>query len=332
LNPITNYKVKERIGLMKILVTPTSLQEGKKSAALDALKEFSNDLIYNPAGRPLTEDELIPLLKDCDGYLAGLDYVTEKVLKACNNLKMISRYGAGVDRVDLAAAKENKIIVTNTPGVNAVAVAELAMGLTLSAARRISSLDRKTRNGEWTRSTGIELGGKTMGIMGLGAIGKNVARYAQGFGMKVMAYDPYINEAYAKDNNIVVASFDEVVKNADVISLHLPLTPETKHLISKEVMEKMKSSVILINTSRGGIIDEEAAYELLKNSKLGGLGLDAFENEPPTNSPLFELDNVVVTPHTGAHTKEATDNMADAAVKNLIDVLSGNDCPFIVNK
>jgi D-3-phosphoglycerate dehydrogenase len=150
--------------------------------------------------------------------------------------------------------------------------------------------------------------------------------------MKVMAYDPYINEAYAKDNNITVATFDEVAEKADVISLHLPLTNETKHLISRDVMSKMKKTAILINTSRGGIIDEDAAYELLKNGELGGLGLDAFEMEPPTNSPLFELNNVVVTPHTGAHTAEATDNMAVAAVKNLIDVLSGNGCPFICNK
>ncbi|MDF2539456.1 MAG: phosphoglycerate dehydrogenase [Herbinix sp.] len=317
---------------MRILVTPTSLQEGKKSAALDALKAYSEDLVFNPTGRPLTEEELIPLLQDCDGYLAGLDYVTAKVLKECKNLKVISRYGAGVDRVDLVAAKENGIVVTNTPGVNAVAVAELAMGLILSAARKISFLDRKTREGEWVRSTGMELGGKTLGIMGLGAIGKNVANYAKGFGMKVMAYDPYINEAYAKEHNIQTATFDEVVKNADVISLHLPLTSETRHLINKEVMLQMKKTTIIINTSRGGIIDEDAAYDLLKNGELGGLGLDAFEVEPPTNSPLFELNNVVVTPHTGAHTKEATDNMADASVKNLIEVLSGHDCPFIVNK
>jgi D-3-phosphoglycerate dehydrogenase len=317
---------------MKILVTPTSLQEGKKSAALDTLKAFSEDLVFNPTGKPLTEDELLPLLKDCDGYVAGLDFVTEKVLKECKKLKVISRYGVGYDRVDIAAAKEHGIIVTNTPGVNAVAVAELAFGLALSVARKISYLDKNTRDGEWVRSTGMELGGKTMGIMGLGAIGKNVAKYAQGFGMKVMAYDPYINEAYANEHNIKVAAFDEVVENADVISLHLPLTPETSHLISKDVMLKMKKSVILINTSRGGIIDEDAAYELLKNGELGGLGLDAFEMEPPTNSPLFALNNVVVTPHTGAHTKEATDNMAEAAVKNLIDVLSGNNCPFIVNK
>jgi len=317
---------------MKILVTPTSMQEGKKNNALDRLKEFSSDLIYNPYKRPLTEEELIPLLKDCDGYVAGLDYITEKVLTECSNLKVISRYGAGVDRVDLEAAKAKGILVTNTPGVNAVAVAELAMGLILNLARKISMLDKKTKGGEWVRSTGIELGNKTIGILGLGAIGKNLAKYAQGFSMKVLAYDPYINEEYAKKNNITVATFEQVIENSDVLSLHLPLNKETKHLINKEVIERMKVGAILVNTSRGGIIDEEAAYEALKKGSLGGLGLDAFEVEPPIGSPLFELDNVVVTPHTGAHTKEATENMANLSVDNLIKVLSGNECNYILNK
>ena len=150
--------------------------------------------------------------------------------------------------------------------------------------------------------------------------------------MNVIAYDPFINEAYCKENNITVCTFDEVVEQADVISLHLPLLDSTKHMINKDAISKMKPTTILINTSRGGIIDEDAAYEALKAGKLGGLGLDAFEIEPPTGSTLFELDNVVVTPHTGAHTKEATDNMANAAIKNLIDVLSGKGCPYIVNK
>lgn len=317
---------------MKILVTPTSLQPAKGSKALEILREFSDDLVFNELGRPLTEDELIPLLKDCDGYVAGLDFVTEKVINSCENLKIISRYGAGFDRVDIAAAKAKGIPVTNTPGVNAEAVGELAFSLILSVARRITYLNNSTRNGEWVRSTGMELKGKTIGIMGLGAIGKVVARCAKGFEMNVIAYDPFINEAHCKENNITVCTFDEVVEQADVISLHLPLLDSTKHMINKDAISKMKPTTILINTSRGGIIDEDAAYEALKAGKLGGLGLDAFEIEPPTGSTLFELDNVVVTPHTGAHTKEATDNMANAAIKNLIDVLSGKGCPYIVNK
>ncbi|MEI8200855.1 MAG: phosphoglycerate dehydrogenase [Eubacteriales bacterium] len=317
---------------MKILVTPTSLTKDKKSDALDLLRAASCELAFNPLGRPLTEDELIPLLQDCDGYLAGLDYVTEKVLASCSKLKAISRYGVGYDRVDLQAAKARGIIVTNTPGVNAAAVAELAMTLVLSLARHVPMLDRKTRQGEWVRSTGIELGGKVMGVMGLGAIGKNVAKYAQGFGMSVMAYDPYMNMEYAAANNIRVAAFDEVVKESDVISLHLPLTPDTKHVMNEAVIAQMKPTAILVNTSRGGIIDEIAAYEALKAGRLGGLGIDVFEKEPPTDSPLFTLDNVVVTPHTAAHTREATENMANMAAANLLEVLSGKECRFQVNK
>ena len=317
---------------MKILVTPTSLQPGKNESVLGILRTFSDDLIFNTSGRPLTEDELIPLLKDCDGYIAGLDFVTEKVIQSCSKLKVISRSGAGYDRVDIEAAKKMGIPVTNTPGVNAQAVGELAFALILSIARKIPYLDTKTRVGKWVRSTGMELKGKTLGIIGLGAIGKVVATCGQGFHMNLIAYDPYIDNAYCKEQNIKACSFDEVIQQADVISLHLPLNEQTRHIIGRNAIAGMKPGAILVNTSRGGIIDEDAAFEALQSGRLGGLGLDAFETEPPEDSPLFGLDNVVVTPHTGAHTKEATLNMASSAVKNLIDVLSNRECPYIVNK
>lgn len=317
---------------MKILVTPTSLQPGKNDALLSKLYDFTKDIVFNPTGKPLTEDELIPLLKDCDGYLAGLDFVSEKVLKECPNLKAISRYGVGYDRVDVEAAKKQGIIVTNTPGVNSEAVGELAFGLILSAARKIPYLNEQTRKGEWVRSTGMELKGKTLGILGLGAIGKVVARCGKGFGMNVIAYDPYINSAYCSENDIKVCTFAEVIREAEVISLHLPLTDETKHIINAEMFGKMKKGTILINASRGGIIDEDAAYDALKSGTLGGLGLDAYETEPPKGSRLFEFDNVVATPHTGAHTREATQKMAELSVQNLVDVLNGSECRYIVNR
>lgn len=317
---------------MKILVTPTSLQPGKKSRELETLKQFSEDLVFNPTGRPLTEDELIPLLQDCDGYVAGLDFITEKVIESCPKLKVISRYGVGYDRVDVAAATKHGVAVTNTPGVNSEAVGELAFALILAVARKIPYLNQDTRNGGWMRSTGFECLGKKICILGLGSIGKVVARCAQGFGMEVCAYDPYIDEGYCREHNIAAVSLEEGIAQADVISLHLPLMDSTRHLINKETLAGMKDGAVLINTSRGGIIDEAAAYEALKSGKLGGLGLDAFEEEPPKDSPLFEFDNVVVTPHTGAHTKEATQNMAKAAIKNLIDVLNNDECAFIINK
>lgn len=317
---------------MKILVTPTSLQPGKKSEALNRLKSFTEDLVFNPYGRPLTEEELLPLLKDCDGYVAGLDFVTDKVLKNCSRLKVISRYGVGYDRVDIEAAAKYGIRVTNTPGVNAEAVGELTFGLLLSVARKIPYLDKSTREGDWIRSTGIELKNKTLGIMGLGAIGKVVARCAKGFGMQVITYDPYVNEEYCNEHHIKSLSIQELYKESDAISLHLPLNDETRHMIDGEAIEHMKEGVIIINASRGGIIDERAAYEGLKSGKIGGLGLDAFENEPPEDSRLFEFPSVVCSPHTGAHTKEATCLMADMAVDNLLKVLTGQECKYVVNE
>lgn len=317
---------------MKILVTPTSLQPGKNEKMLDYLRSFSTDLVFNQSGRPLTGAELKDLLRDCDGYIAGVDKIDAEALSDCPKLKIISRYGVGVDGVDLEAASARGITVTNTPGANSEAVGELAFAMILALARKIPYLDIKTREGEWVRSTGMELSGKTIAILGLGAIGKVVARCAAGFNMNVIAYDPYINLAYCAEHGIASVSLDEAFAQADVISLHLPLLPDTVHMINADAFEKMREGVIVINASRGGIIDEADAYEALKSGKLGGLGLDAFEEEPPKDSSLFEFSNVIATPHTGAHTREATDNMAKMAIDNLIAVLSGEECRYIVNR
>ncbi|MFP3088886.1 phosphoglycerate dehydrogenase [Treponema sp. TIM-1] len=315
---------------MKVLVTATSLNPVHPNPALEQLNRFADRVVFNPHGRPLTEDELIPLLEGCEGYIAGLDFITKKVIEQSPSLRVISRYGAGVDRLDLEAARAKGILVCNTPGVNAQAVADLTIALILSVARRIPFLDRNTRQGRWPRSTGVELYGKTMGILGLGAIGKAVAKRAAGFAMHIMAYDPYMDEAYAKAQGIVAADFDTLVTRVDFLCLHLPLTAETRHIISGEVMKRMKPGVIMVNTARGGLIDEQAAYELLQSGHLGGLGIDVYEEEPPKESPLFTLDNVVLTPHTASHTREATAAMASLSVQNLIDVLSGRDCPYLV--
>lgn len=317
---------------MKILVTPTSMQPDNENDALKKLRAFSEDLVFNPLKRPLTEEELILLLKNCDGYLAGVDFVTADVIASCPKLKVISRYGAGYDRVDIDAARRVGITVTNTPGVNAQAVGELAFGLILSLARRIPYLNQQTKAGRWVRSVGMELKGKTLGILGLGAIGKVVARCGQGFGMDVITYDPFVDEAYCRENKIEVVSAEEMIAKGQVISLHLPLNDETRNYINKDTIQRMQKGALVINTSRGGLVNEEDVYEALKSGRLGGLGLDAFAIEPPEPSPLFELENVVITPHTGAHTKEATELMGEVAVRNLIAVLTGKECQYIVNK
>lgn len=316
---------------MKILVTPTSFKPDKGGRALELLRSFSGEIVFNPREKPLSEDELIPLLSGCEGCIAGLDFFTGKVIENAPALKVISRYGVGVDRVDLKAAKEKGVVVCNTPGVNANAVADLTFAMLLCIARKLPFLDRKTREGEWPRTIGFEPDKKTIGILGLGAVGKAVAKRALGFSMKIMACDPLINTEYAAANGITAVTFDELIREADFLSIHVPLTDETQNIISAEVMKNMKKGAVIINTARGGLIDENAAYEFLKSGHLGGLGLDVFDTEPPGPSPLFTLDNVVVSPHTGAHTIEAITAMAELSVKNLIDVLSGRDCPYIVN-
>jgi D-3-phosphoglycerate dehydrogenase len=316
---------------MKILVTPTSFKPDSESPAMKKLRSFTDKLIFNPGAKPLSDDELIPLISGCDGCIAGLDHYTAKLMENAPALKVISRYGAGVDRVDLAAAKAKKIVVCNTPGANSQAVADLTFALLLSVARKVPVLDKKTKEGQWPRSNGIELYGKTIGVLGLGAIGRETAKRATGFSMKVIAYDPFMNKEYAESHGITTADFNTVIKEADFLCLHLPLTDETKHIISGDAMKTMKKGAVIVNTARGGLIDEASAYEFLASGHLGGMGLDVFEEEPPKKSPLFELENVVLTPHTAAHTTEATNAMAEMSVQNLSDILSGKDCPYTLN-
>jgi len=317
---------------MKILVTPTSFKADNRSPAMEQLRSFTTDLVFNLQSKPLTEDEVIPLIKDCEGYIAGLDSVSRKVIENAPKLKVISRYGVGVDKVDLIAAKEKGITVTNTPAANSNAVADLTFGLLLSIARKIPLLDRKVREGEWPRSNGFELYGKTFGIIGLGSIGKLAAKRAAGFSMRVLACDPVLNRNIMDTSGVIETPFERLIAESDFISLHCPLMNETRNIINEAVMKSMKKGAVIINTARGGLLDESAAYELLKSGHLGGLGMDSYETEPPGASPLFTLDNVVLTPHTGAHTAEATAAMANMSVRNLIDVLSGNSCQYIVNK
>lgn len=317
---------------MKILVTPTSFSPERVPAAWERLAAFATEIVTNPVGRPLSEDEIPPLLEGVDGWIAGLDFISADVIRqAPSTLRAISRYGVGYERVDLNAAAERGILVTNTPGTNSEAVADLAMGLMLSVARHIPSLDAQVKAGRWPRTTGVELTGKTLGIIGLGAIGKGVARRAAGFSMRIVAHDPWMDLAYAEQNGIRSVPLDELLACADFVSLHLPLTPQTENILNAERIALLKPGAILINTSRGGLIDEAALLRQLEAGRLGGLGLDAFALEPPGESPFFRFENVVTTPHAGAHTAEAVQLMAMRSVENLIAVLSGQPCPHVLH-
>ena len=307
------------------------LGETSKSPSLQRLRDFASEIVFNPEARPLTESELIPLLSGCDGCVAGLDYFTANVIESAKNLKVISRFGVGYDRIDAEAARRKNIAVCNTPGANAKAVADHTFALLLSAARDVHTLDRKTKAGQWPKSSGIELTNKNLGILGLGSIGKEVAIRARGFSMNVFAYDPVIDNDFVKTNNIISTDFDTVIREADFLTLHMPLTPETKYVISSDVFKVMKKGAFLLNTARGALIDNAAAYEFLSSGHLGGFGLDVYEDEPPPRLPFFDLENVVLTPHVSANTEEAKENMARMSVQNLIEVLSGSQCRNIVN-
>lgn len=316
---------------MKILVTPTSFSAGTRSAARDKLDRFADEVVFNPYGRPLEAAEIIPLLDNVDGYIAGLDFIDRQVIEnapAC--LKVISRYGAGYDRVDIAAAIQRGIAVTTTPGSNAEAVADLTLGLMLAVARQIPLLDREVRSGGWPRRTGIEIFQKNLGIVGLGEIGKRVAARAKGFAMKIRVYDPAADRRFSERNGLIQASLDELWRESDVITLHAPLIEDTREIIDAAAIQRMKPGVILINTARYELVNEAALLKGLTDGSIGGLGLDVYAEEPPTDHPLLKLPNVVLTPHAGSHTLEARSRMADMAVNNLIAVLCGRSCAGMV--
>lgn len=314
----------------RLLVTPTSY--GKNDSRLKTeLEAQVGEVIYNPTGKPLTSAEVAQLLPGIDGYIAGLDGIDANALKTADQLKVIARYGVGLDNVDLAAAREKGIVVTNTPGANSVSVAELAIGLLLALARQIPEAVNAVHQGKWPRYSGVSLEGKTVGILGLGAIGKQLARRLTGFDCKILAFDPFADTAFAKDNNIELVTMEEVIEKADFVSLHLPLLPETSGIVNDNFLNKMKKGSFLINTSRGEAVDEDALLKALQSGHLKGAGLDAFTLEPPDpKNPLLALPQVIATPHLGAQTDGATSNMGWLAMRDCLAVLKNEKPAFRV--
>jgi len=310
----------------RLLVTPTSY--GKNDSRLKTeLEALVGEVIYNPTGKPLLTNEVAQLLPGIDGFIAGLDTIDANALKTADRLKVICRYGVGVDNVDLSAAREKGIIVTNTPGANSVSVAELALGLILALARQIPEAVAAVHQGKWPRYSGISLEGKSIGILGLGAIGKQLARRLKGFDCNILAFDPFADAGFAKENQVVLTSMDAVIEKSDFLSLHLPLLPETRGLVNETFLRKMKKGSFLINTSRGEVVDEDALLDALQSGHLKGAGLDAFIFEPPDpKNPLLNLPQVIATPHLGAQTDGATSNMGWFAMRDCLAVLK-NELP-----
>ncbi|MFN8379844.1 MAG: phosphoglycerate dehydrogenase [Anaerolineae bacterium] len=311
----------------RVLVTPTSYAK-HDSRLRTELETAVGEVVYSPVPRPLTSAEVRELLVGVDGFIAGLDVIDRDALAGADQLKVIARYGVGVEKVDLAAAREKGVVVTNTPGANSSSVAELALGLMLSLARQIPSAAQATREGGWPRLSGLSLEGKTVGLLGFGSIGREVAKRLQGWNCRVVAYDPYADTAMAKALGVTLATQSEVVCQADMLSLHMPVTVETRGLVNAGLLAQMKRGSLLINTARGELIDEGALLAALESGQIAGAGLDCFSVEPPgAENPLLMHPHVIATPHAGAHTDGAINAMGWAALRNCLAVLKGEVPP-----
>lgn len=275
---------------------------------------------------PRNREELFQRIADAELIINIRSSVTfpEEVLKGCPKLKLLSMWGTGTDHVDLPAAARLGVTVTNTPGVSAYAMAEHALTLMLAVARNIAQIDAATKKGEWPRGFVTQLHGKTLGVIGLGAIGRQTARIARGIGMKVIAWTMHPSEQLAQELGVEMVKLEDLYRASDVVSLHLRLSPDTTGFLGAPEFSLMKPTAIFINTARGAIADEKALIEALGQKRIAGAGLDVFQTEPlPKNHPLLGLPNVVVTPHSGGVTKEALEAGLQLSIDNVFAFLEG---------
>lgn len=304
--------------MSKILITTSSFNTD--TPEIRALEEMGYEIMLNPHGRRLTEGEVKELLTpDITAMIAGVEPLTRDVILSAENLRAISRCGIGMDSVDQDAVKERNITLTNTPDAPTKAVAELTIGLMLDCLRQVPLQDRAIRNKEWKRPMGGLLGARTIGLVGFGRIGKKVAEYAMAFGAQINAYDPYAQDAM--NGAVTHMALDDLLEQSDVVSLHIPFTAENKHIIDEDAINRMKNDAILINASRGGLVDEKALAYALQNEGLAAAALDVYEEEPYTG-PLAQLDNIVLAAHVGSYAKESRAEQETLAAANLVECLS----------
>ncbi|RXZ83854.1 phosphoglycerate dehydrogenase [Paenibacillaceae bacterium] len=314
----------------KVLVTPKSYHH-YKDKAYELLRTKGYEPIENKTGRTLTEEELIGLAKEgVVGVIVGVDPMPAAVIEQLKDVRAISKYGMGVDNIDTVRASELGIQVRAAQGTNNVSVAELAIGLILAASRHIPAMTSKVKQGSWDRVLGREITGKRLGIVGGGQIGLEVAKRAQGLQMGVTVYDPFLkDEAFAGKPGIALErNLDTLFAESDYITLHVPAVPDTRGLINERTLALMKPSAVLINTSRGELVDEEALYDALIQGRLSAAATDVFSVEPPQpGNKLAQLEQFILTPHTGAFTYEAIERMVLRSTANLLEMLEQDNKP-----
>ena len=303
---------------MTQFVISTSSFDIEHNPHVQYLIQQGMSVVSNPHRRKLNEEEIIELLdKDTVGLIAGIEPLTARVFASAKQLKVVSRCGTGLDSVDLDAAQQHNVAVFNTPVAPAQAVAELTLGLILAALRRICQTDRFLRRGEWPRLQGQLLAAQTVGIIGLGHIGQRVAHLCQAFGANVIAHDPHLKQS---PQDVKLMTFEQLLSEADIITLHMPYSADTHHLLDANAFASMKSGAIIINAARGGLIDESALSKALDHRQLGAAALDAFEQEP-YKGPLIRNDKVILTSHIGSLARESRQRMEIEAAENLLQGL-----------
>lgn len=316
-----------RAAKSRVLVSPIEMTD-KPDRWREVLDEAGFEVICRPADISLHEpDRLIEHLQGVDGFIAGLEPLNRRVLQA-TKLRAIARYGVGYDAVDIPAATELGIAVTITPGVNQVSVAEHTVAMILAVMRGFPQRDQTVRDGSWQRHYLPRLAGKTLGLVGLGRIGKAVVPRAHGLELNVIAYDPYPDREFAAAHNVRLCSLDEIWAASDIVSLHLPCTAETQNMINRQSLQKMRRGAVLINTARGGLVDEPALAEALNSGYLAGAGLDAFVVEPlPKSNPLATAKNALLSPHIAGQDFESIRGMGTLTAECLADLHAGRSVP-----
>ena len=290
--------------------------------ARQLLLDAGFEIISNDTGRILNPEEQKALIKDAYAIIAGTEKYNRDMLLGCNHLKVVTRFGVGTDNFDLNTMREMGLEVGVIANYNAVA--EFALTLMLNVLKNQQNYDPAVRQGLWSRFPMRELSKKTIGLVGFGRIGRRLAELLTGFDVKILAYDPYMNEQAAKERNVIPTTLEALLEQSDIISLHLPSTPQTYHMINSDMIQKMKDGAYLVNTARGSLVDEKALYEALCSGKLCGAGLDVYEQEPVTaENPLFSLKNTVLAPHVSALTYETNYNGGIICAQSIINVANG---------
>lgn len=305
--------------IKKISVGVTTVAFSKNKRLVSELQELGfNKVKLNDAGVRFEKEKLVSYLSDCDAAIVGLDKIDDELLSSLPKLKVISKYGVGLDNIDLEACERAGVVVLHTQGVNKRSVSEMALGFMLSLCRNLYVTSNQLKSGIWNKSGGYQLTGKTIGIIGVGNIGKDLIELLKPFNCKILVNDIIPQRDYYTENGLIEVNKDDLFKCADIITVHTPLTKATKHLINQESISKMKDSVVLVNTARGGIFNQDDIKTALLSKKISGAAMDAYEAEPPTDSELMAIENLMNTPHIGGNALEAVTAMGDSAIHNLV--------------